>query len=73
MLTAAVISQPNLVGSIFDSVMALPFTLYHLAMDLGPSTADMQYGTATVLLFIVLVFFVAASLIRSHYNKKVRW
>lgn len=73
MLTAAVISQPNLAGSIFDSVMALPFTLYHLAMDLGPSTADMQYGTATVLLFIVLVFFVAASLIRSHYNKKVRW
>lgn len=72
MLTAAVISQPNLAGSIFDPVMALPLHLYHLAMDL-PGTTDLQYGTATVLLFIVLVFFIAASLIRSHYNKKIRW
>lgn len=72
MLTAAVISQPHLAGSILDSVMALPLHLYHLAMDL-PGTTELQYGTATVLLIIVLVFFVAASLIRSHYSKKVRW
>lgn len=72
MLTAAVISQPSLAGSIFDPVMALPLHLYHLAMDL-PGTTDLQYATATVLLFVVLIFFVAASLIRSHYNKKVRW
>ena len=72
MLTAAVISQPHLAGSILDPVMALPLHLYHLAMDL-PGTTDLQYGTATVLLIIVLVFFVAASLIRSHYSKKVRW
>lgn len=72
MLTAAVISQPHLAGSILDPVMALPLHLYHLAMDL-PGTTELQYGTATVLLIIVLVFFVAASLIRSHYSKKVRW
>ncbi len=72
MLTAAVISQPHLAGSILDPVMALPLHLYHLAMDL-PGTTELQYGTATVLLIIVLVFFVAASLIRSHYTKKVRW
>lgn len=72
MLTAAVISQPHLAGSILDPVMALPLHLYHLAMDLS-GTTELQYGTATVLLIIVLVFFVAASLIRSHYSKKVRW
>lgn len=72
MLTAAVISQPNLAGSILDPVMALPLHLYHLAMDL-PGTTELQYGTATVLLIIVLLFFVAASIIRSHYSKKVRW
>lgn len=72
MLTAAVISQPNLAGSIFDPVMALPLHLYHLAMDL-PGTTELQYGTATVLLLIVLVFFIAASIVRSHYSKKVRW
>lgn len=72
MLTAAVISQPHLAGSILDPVMALPLHLYHLAMDL-PGTTELQYGTATVLLIIVLIFFVAASLVRSHYSKKVRW
>ena len=72
MLTAAVITQPNLADTILEPVMALPLHLYHLAMDL-PGTTDLQYGTATVLLFIVLIFFIAASLIRSHYNKKVRW
>lgn len=72
MLTAAVISQPHLAGSILDPVMALPLHLYHLAMDL-PGTTELQYGTATVLLIIMLVFFVAASLIRSYYSKKVRW
>lgn len=72
MLTAAVISQPHLAGSILDPVMALPLHLYHLVMDL-PGTTELQYGTATVLLIIVLIFFVAASLIRSHYSKKVRW
>lgn len=72
MLTAAVISQPNLAGSIFDPVMALPLHLYHLAMDL-PGTDGLQYATATVLLLVVLVFFAAASLIRNRYNRKVRW
>lgn len=72
MLTAAVISQPSLAGSIFDPVMALPLHLYHLAMDL-PGTTAYQYGTATVLMVVVLAFFVVASLIRNHYNKKVRW
>ena len=72
MLTAAVISQPNLAGSVFDPVMALPLHLYHLAMDL-PGTTSLQYGTATVLLVIVLLFFAAASVVRSHYNKKVKW
>lgn len=72
MLTAAVISQPNLAGSIFDPVMALPLHLYHLAMDL-PGTTELQYGTATVLLMMVLVIFIAASIVRSHYSKKVRW
>lgn len=72
MLTAAVLFQPSLAGSIFDPVMALSLHLYHLAMDV-PGTTGLQYGTACVLMLIVLVFFAAASLIRSHYNRKVRW
>lgn len=72
MLTAAVLFQPSLATGIFDSVMALPLHLYHLAMDM-PGTTEMQYGTACVLMFVVLVFFAAASLVRSHYSRKARW
>lgn len=72
MLTAAVVFQPSLADNIFDSVMALPFHLYYLATEL-PGTTDLQYGTALVLLVIVVILFGAASLVRSHYNKKVKW
>ncbi len=72
MFTAAIIFQPTLADSIFDSVMALPLHLYHLAMDV-PGSTDEQFGTAIVLLAIVFAVFAAASLVRSHYNKKVKW
>ena len=73
MFVAAVSSATNpYASSIFDSVMALPYHLYYLATHVVGST-DMQYGTATVLLVIVLGMFLAASIIRIHYNKKVKW
>lgn len=72
MLTAAVVFQPSLASGIMDSVMALPFHLYYLATEL-PGTTELQYGTALVLLVIVCILFGAASLVRSHYNKKVKW
>ena len=73
MFVAAVSSATNpYASSIFDSVMALPYHLYYLATHVVGST-DMQYGTATVLLVIVLGMFLVASIIRIHYNKKVKW
>lgn len=72
MFTAIAAYKPVLAGSIFDSVMALPYHLYHLAAEV-PGTEAMQYGTATILLIIVLAMFGAASVLRNHYNKKVKW
>ena len=72
MLVAATLSSSHLASSVFDPVMALPLHLYHLAMDVV-GTTDMQYGTATVLLAMVLIIFILASLVRSHYSKKIRW
>ena len=72
MFTAAVAYQPGLAKSIMDPVMALPYHLYYLTAEV-PGTTGNQYATATVLLIIVLSLFVAASLVRSHYSKKVRW
>ncbi|HJH58021.1 MAG TPA: phosphate ABC transporter permease PstA [Euryarchaeota archaeon] len=72
MFTAAIIFQPTLANDIFDSVMALPLHLYHLAMDV-PGSTDEQFATAIILLIIVFAVFGLASLVRSHYNKKVKW
>ena len=33
----------------------------------------MQYGTACILLLIVLVMFLIASIVRHYSNKKARW
>ena len=73
MLTATVaISTTVGVSGLFEPVMALPYHLYYLAMEVPNSTAA-QYGTALVLLMIVLVMFGLASLIRYRYSKNMRW
>lgn len=72
MFTAVVAFQPHLATTIFEPVMALPYHLYYLAAEV-PGATDVQFGCATVLLLIVLVMFGTASLIRNHYNKKVKW
>jgi phosphate transport system permease protein len=72
MFTAAVAYQPELAGSLLEPVMALPYHLYYLSAEV-PGATGAQFGTATVLLIIVLGMFVAASLVRNHYNKKIKW
>jgi len=75
LLTVAAFYLPRLPKSIFDQVMALPYHLYVLATQ--HPDADLvrpkQYGTALVLLFLVLTVNMAAVLIRSRMRKKHRW
>jgi len=75
LLTAAAFYLPKLPRSIFDQVMALPYHLYVLATQ-HPDVArvrPMQYGTALVLLVLVLGVNLGAILLRSHLRKKYRW
>ena len=72
MFTAAVAFQRALGNSLLDPIMALPYHLYYLAAEV-PGSTDMQYGTALVLLAIVLSMFLLASVIRHFYAKKVKW
>lgn len=72
MFTAVIVSQRTLHFSLFDPVMALPYHLYYLAAEVPGSSLN-QYGTALVLMIIVMAMFLAASLIRHYYSKKVRW
>ena len=75
LLTAAAFFLPRLPRTIFDEVMALPYHLYILATQ-HPDTATvrpMQYGTALVLLALVLGLNLAAIILRSRFRKKYRW
>jgi phosphate transport system permease protein len=75
LLTVAAFYLPKLPKSIFDQVMALPYHLYILATQ-HPDAAKvrpMQYGTALVLLLLVLGLSLGAVIIRIHFRKKYRW
>ncbi len=75
LLTVAAFYLPRLPGSIFDQVMVLPYHLYILAtqhheMDL---VRPLQYGTALVLIALVLGINIFAIFLRSHFRKKYKW
>ncbi len=74
MFTAAVFFTPTLPSSIFDEVMALPYHIYVLATA-GTEiakTRPLQYGTALVLIALVLGMNFLAIVYRSRLRKKMR-
>lgn len=73
--TVAATLLPRLPRSIFDQVMALPYHLYMLATQMPNQTTikPMQYGTAFVLLVIVLGVDVVAIIFRSRLRRKNKW
>jgi phosphate transport system permease protein len=74
LLTGAAYFLPRLPDSVFSQFMALPYHLFVLATA-GTNIAQtrpIQYGTALVLLIIVLGVNVFAIAIRNHYRKKMR-
>jgi len=68
--TVAAFSQPGLPKSVFDQVMALPYHLYVLATQVTNPPEDIQWGTALVLLLLVLFFSVIGSIIRVRQRLK---
>ena len=75
LLTVAAFFLPKLPGSIFDQVMALPYHLYILATQ-HPETEKvlpLQYGTALVLLLLVLGMNTGAIVMRIYFRKKYKW
>ncbi len=75
LLTVAAFFLPTLPSSVFDQCMALPYHLYILATQLPDvdKARPMQYGTALVLIAVVLGFNLAAIIIRSYFRRKYRW
>jgi len=73
LFTVAAYFLPKLPTSIFDQVMALPYHLYVISSSGTNLEAarPMAYGTALVLITLVLVINFSASLLRKHFGKKM--
>ncbi len=72
MFTAAVFYTTRLPGSIFDSVMALPYHIYVLATAGTEieATRHLQYGTSLVLIFLVFSMNLSVTIYRSFLRRK---
>lgn len=74
LFTAAAYFLPQLPTSIFDQAMALPYHLYVISTSGTNVDASMKmaYGTALVLIAIVLVINILATVLRHYFSKKTR-
>ncbi len=74
LFTVAAYFLPKLPSSIYDPVMALPYHLYVISTS-GTNikdSRDMAFGTAVILILIVLILNLIASLIRKYLGKKYK-
>jgi phosphate transport system permease protein len=73
LFTVAAFYLPELPRSVFDQTMALPYHLYVIATQVPGMPLSLQYGTALVLLLIVLSLTLIASLVRSIMRQRREW
>ncbi|MFH1189069.1 MAG: phosphate ABC transporter permease PstA [Candidatus Omnitrophota bacterium] len=73
LFTVAAFYLPRLPDSIFDQAMALPYHLYVISTQVPNVNEKVRYGTALVLLAMVLFMNLVAIIIRYRYRKKKRW
>ncbi|OPX63634.1 MULTISPECIES: phosphate ABC transporter permease subunit PstC [unclassified Methanoregula] len=71
MFTAVVFSSRFLPDSVFDPVMALPYHLFILATNVPGASAN-KYGTALVLLLLVIGFYSVAIVVRTQFRNNMR-
>jgi len=73
LFTVAAFYLPRLPQSPFDQVMALPYHLYVISTQVPEMPVSVQYGTALVLLILVLSMNVAATVLRSYFRRRRQW
>jgi phosphate transport system permease protein len=73
LFTGAAFFLPRLPGSPLDATMALPYHLFVISTQVPGMPIKIQYGTALVLLFFVLIMNIIASVIRSRARAKRMW
>jgi phosphate transport system permease protein len=73
LFTAAAFYVPHLPRSVFDQVMALPYHLYIISTQIPNVPKNLTYGTALVLLMLVLAMSLIAIITRIHFRKRRKW
>lgn len=73
LFTVAAFYLPQLPHSIFDQAMALPYHLYVISTQVPNVDEKIRYGTAFVLLALVLFMNLVAIIIRYKFRKKKKW
>jgi phosphate transport system permease protein len=73
LFTVAAFYLPRLPRSPLDQSMALPYHLYVISTQVPGMPLSVQYGTALVLLGLVLSLNIVASLIRRYFRSKRQW
>jgi phosphate transport system permease protein len=73
LFTVAAFYLPYLPRSPFDQTMALPYHLFVISTQVPGMPPKIQYGTALVLLGLVLSINVVATLIRGYYRRRREW
>jgi phosphate transport system permease protein len=73
LFTVAAFYLPRLPQSVFDQTMALPYHLYVISTQVPGIPENVRYGTALVLLALVLLLNLAAIVLRSRFRRKKKW
>jgi len=73
LFTVAAFFLPRLPHSPFDQTMALPYHLYVISTQVPGMPFSIQYGTALVLLVLVLSMNVLATITRSYFRRRRQW
>ncbi|MDR0977417.1 MAG: phosphate ABC transporter permease PstA [Endomicrobium sp.] len=73
LFTAAAFYVPHLPHSIFNQVMALPYHLYIISTQIPNMPKNIIYGTALVLLLMVLTISCFAIFARIYFRKRRKW
>lgn len=73
LFTVAAFYLPRLPQSLFDQAMALPYHLYVISTQVPNVDEKIRYGTALVLLLLVLFMNLVAIIIRYQFRKRKKW
>jgi phosphate transport system permease protein len=73
LFTVAAFYLPRLPRSALDQTMALPYHLYVITTQVPGMPVEIQYGTALVLLTLVLSMNMVATVIRSYFRRQREW